>query len=251
MGGLRQSLSSDNCIKSLNSLGEFADERRCHSLNKYEWGRTIGNSYVGSFSLMRAEILTLVLLANSSDGLLRTVETSAKARQTDMDDALQDLEALMIKARDMVKLAGDLNDRLTASSSLASNPYSSSGLSPTSTTNGISPEQATSFSSSATLIPSTEPEEATFIRSSLAQLGLQMQNTSVTLDMIRDEKRWHEELARELSGVLQGTGGKGGATGIMGERGIIGLDEVWGSWNRARGIGTANLLIFIPLSIQR
>lgn len=69
-----------------------------------------------------------------------------------------------------------------------------------------------------------------------------MQNTPVTLDMIRDEKRWHEELARELSGVLQGTGGKGGATGIMGERGIIGLDEVWGSWNRARGIGTANFI---------
>lgn len=159
-------------------------------------------------------------------GLLRTVETSAQTRQTGMDDALKDLEALMIKARDMVRLAGELNERLTASSSLASNPYGSPS-------DGAS--AASSFLSSSALVPSTEPEEATFVRSSLVQLGLQMQNTPVTLDMIRDEKRWHEELARELAGVLQGTGGKS-SIGLMRDRGIIGLDEVWGGWNRARGI---------------
>jgi ESCRT-II complex subunit VPS36 len=166
------------------------------------------------------------------DRLLHTVESSTLIRQTDMSDALQDLEALMVKARDMVRLAGELNDRLTASSSLASNPYSSTvSLTPSGTT-----LTASAFSSTSTLVPSTEPEEATFIRSSLAQLGLHMENTPVTLDMIRDEKRWHEELARELAAILQGTGTKG-AVGIMRERGIVGLDEVWGGWNRARGVG--------------
>ena len=122
-----------------------------------------------------------------------------------MTDALRDLEAFMIKARDMVRLAQDLNDRLSTNSS-------------------------SSHSSSL----SSEPEEATFIRSSLSQLGLEMANAPVTLDMIKDEKRWEEQLVRELADVVQG-GGSG--KGILRGRGIIGLDEVWGGWNRARGIG--------------
>ena len=67
--------------------------------------------------------------------------------------------------------------------------------------------------------------------------------------MIRDERKWTEELARELAGILQGRRGgekegrDGGArtgtgTGMMRERGIVALDEVWGGWNRARGVGT-------------
>ncbi|KAI0050753.1 hypothetical protein FA95DRAFT_517700 [Auriscalpium vulgare] len=142
-----------------------------------------------------------------------------------MHDALKDLDALMIKAREMVRLANELNERLTASSSTTANPYSSPSASASS-----------SFSSAPALVPSTEPEEATFIRSSLAQLGLQMENTPVTLDMIRDEKRWHEELARELAGVLQGTVAGRARGGILGARGIVALDEVWGGWNRARGV---------------
>jgi len=121
-----------------------------------------------------------------------------------MTDALRDLEAFMVKARDMVRLAQDLNDRLSATSS---SPHPS----------GIS----------------SEPEEATFIRSSLSQLGLEMANAPVTLDMIKDEKRWEGQLVRELADVIQG-GGPG--KGILRGRGIIGLDEVWGGWNRARGI---------------
>jgi hypothetical protein len=119
-----------------------------------------------------------------------------------MNDALKDLDALMVKAREMVRLAGELNDRLTAVTELDA---SSSGA---------------------------EPETATFIRSSLAQLGLRMADVPVTLDMARDEKRWYEQLARELAAVLQGSGGKNGA-GMMGDRGIIPLDEVWGGWNRS------------------
>jgi len=125
-----------------------------------------------------------------------------------MTDALKDLEAFMVKARDMVRLAQDLNDRLSATTSSAtSSPYSSS--------------------------LSSEPEEATFIRSSLSQLGLQMANAPVTLDMIKDEKKWEEQLVQELADVIQGGGT---SKGILRGRGIIGLDEVWGGWNRARGI---------------
>jgi ESCRT-II complex subunit VPS36 len=126
-----------------------------------------------------------------------------------MTDALKDLEAFMVKARDMVRLAQDLNDRLSATtgSASSSSPYPS-GL-------------------------SSEPEEATFIRSSLSQLGLQMANAPVTLDMIKDERKWEEQLVRELADVIQGDGP---GNGILRGRGTIGLDEVWGGWNRARGI---------------
>ncbi|KAF9072395.1 EAP30/Vps36 family-domain-containing protein [Rhodocollybia butyracea] len=153
-------------------------------------------------------------------GIMRAVETSAQNRDTSMTNALQDLEALMVKAKDMVHLAAELNERLTASSTTtANNPYSSSP---------------------ALVSSSAEPEEATFIRSSLSQLGLHMENTPVTLDMIKDERKWIEELARELANVLQGSeraymyGTTSG--GIMKERGIVALDEVWGGWNRARGV---------------
>ena len=127
-----------------------------------------------------------------------------------MTDALRDLEAFMVKTRDMVRLAQDLNDRLSATTSPAasSSPYSSN--------------------------LSSEPEEATFIRSSLSQLGLQMANAPVTLDMIKDEKKWEGQLVQELADVIQGNGN---GEGILRGRGIIGLDEVWGGWNRARGIG--------------
>lgn len=131
-----------------------------------------------------------------------------------MQDAFQDLEALMVKAREMVKLASELNERLTSVSS---------------------PDIA------------VEPEEATFIRSSLSQLGLQMGNAPVTLDMVKDERRWIEELARELAGVLQGTSDT--SEGMMAQRGIVGLDEVWGGWNRARGVSLippATFLAVLP-----
>ncbi|KAK7460621.1 Vacuolar protein-sorting-associated protein 36, variant 2 [Stygiomarasmius scandens] len=163
-------------------------------------------------------------------GIIRTVEASAQGRDTDMSHAFQDLEALMVKAKDMVKLAEDLNERLTASSTLTSTSSVTSETSPS--------------SSVTTLISTspTEPEEVTFIRSSLSQLGLQMANAPVTLDMMKDEKKWFEELAKELAGVLQGQGRSTSTSqattqgGMMKQRGVIALDEVWGGWNRARGV---------------
>ena len=50
------------------------------------------------------------------------METTAIASQSNMEDALEDLEALMIKWKDMVKLAQDLNERLTAVSAPTPTP---------------------------------------------------------------------------------------------------------------------------------
>lgn len=58
----------------------------------------------------------------------------------------------------------------------------------------------------------------------------------------KDEQKWYEELARELARVLQGS-----PKGLMNaRRGIVALDEVWGGWNRVRGIGES----FLPLSFS-
>ncbi|KAJ8494471.1 hypothetical protein ONZ45_g13236 [Pleurotus djamor] len=106
-------------------------------------------------------------------GILQVVESSAQNRESDIQDSLKDLEALMNKARDM------------------------------------------------------------------------MANTPVTLDMMRDEGKWFDELARELAGILQGVNqhpsrSSNSGASLLGERGILPLDEVWGGWNRARGVGEEN-----------
>ena len=81
--------------------------------------------------------------------------------------------------------------------------------------------------------PTTEAESE--LISSLSSLALTtLKATPVTQDMIKDEEKWMQELARELASVLQGDHVNGG---LMRERGIVALDEVWGAWNRARGVG--------------
>ncbi|KAF9522606.1 EAP30/Vps36 family-domain-containing protein [Crepidotus variabilis] len=158
-------------------------------------------------------------------GILRTVESSTQGRDSDMKDALQDLEALMSKAKDMVKIAAELNEKLTAATTAAAD---------------VSPNARLHAQMSGST--KEEPEEATFIRSSLSQLGLQMTNAPVTMDMMKDERNWLESLAKELSKVLQGSHQSNrnvensNAGGLMKTRGIIALDEVWGGWNRARGV---------------
>ncbi|KAK7045959.1 Vacuolar protein-sorting-associated protein 36 [Paramarasmius palmivorus] len=166
-------------------------------------------------------------------GIIQSVQNTSISRETEMQDALKDLEALMVKAKDMVRLAAELNERLTAVTTIST----------TSTPN----------SSSTTLIStSSEPESATFIRSSLAQLGLtSMANAPVTLEMVKDERRWFEELARELAGVLTGNQSTSESRGLIhSQGGIIALDQVWGGWNRARGVALippATLLQVVPL----
>lgn len=121
----------------------------------------------------------------------------------------------------MVHLAGELNEKLTAAASSTS-PPTSDPTTPSSSSLALN-----------TTTPHELPEEATFIRSSLSQLGLQMTNVPVTNDMIKDEDKWVSELAKELAGVLKG---------MMKDRGIVALDEVWGGWNRARGVGKSRSL---------
>lgn len=139
-----------------------------------------------------------------------------------MSSAFADLEALMSKAQDMVRMAKGLNEQLTAASRNPGNDGAEA----------------------------LEPEEATFVRSSLGQLGLNMKNTAVTADMSNDERKYFEQLAAELARVLEGGSerdlrgeGREDRVGIMRKRGIIGLDEVWGGWNRARGVGKCFLVI--------
>jgi ESCRT-II complex subunit VPS36 len=76
--------------------------------------------------------------------------------------------------------------------------------------------------------PNTSSSETTLIRTSLLNLGLP--TPAVTADMMKDEVKYHEELAKELGEVLSRKGG------VM-EKGMVGLDEAWCVWNRARGVG--------------
>ncbi|TFK26964.1 vacuolar protein sorting-associated protein 36 [Coprinopsis marcescibilis] len=180
-------------------------------------------------------------------GILNTVESSAQGREDNIKDALQDLEALMVKAKDMVRLAAELNEKLTAASTSQSRSVSPYPGSTSSTFSG------TPLSSSTTLVSGSEPEEATFIRSSLSQLGLQLDNTPVTQDMMKDEHKWLDELARELAHILQGSRYDHAKKGMMRERGIIALDEAWGGWNRARGVALippSTFLQVLPLLPQ-
>lgn len=88
-------------------------------------------------------------------------------------------------------------------------------------------------------------EEATLIRSSLVQLGLPA--PALTSDMVKSDEEYYKGLARELGALLTGTSGTGGAKGareglMLGKngRGVIGLDEAWGLWMRARGVGKSD-----------
>ncbi|KAG9125872.1 hypothetical protein FRC07_005812 [Ceratobasidium sp. 392] len=175
--------------------------------------------------------------ARGIHGILQSVEINAQTTQDDMEDALKDLEALMSKAREMADYAKLLNMKLTQQEQEDQRRRLESGYS-TSDTNSHAPSDS----------------ETTFIRSSLARLGLP--TDAVTQDMVADERAYHTELAKELGGLLLGGGPKGKSKaveqqGIMEDsRGIVGLDEVWGAWNRARGVALlppSTLLTVVPL----
>lgn len=168
------------------------------------------------------------------DSILASVDSTSRAQNDDMQGALKDLEALMRKAKQMVEFAEALNAKLTKQEQAAA-AAREAGL----------PDTA----------PQPDQEAATLIRSSLVQLGLPA--PAITEDMARDQDEYHRELARELAGLLLGTGGR--TVGLMGAgkfaakgksgdslprisddelkgRGLVGLDEVWCVWNRARGV---------------
>ena len=144
------------------------------------------------------------------DGILQNISLENQSKQGDVEDAFKDLEALMVRAGDMVKLVQTLNTKLNQQQSVSA----SSGFS------------------------SAEEEAAqTFLRSSLVQLGLPA--PAVTADMMADERMYLDGLAKELGGLLTGSPGTMDAQGLMVGRngkGLVGMDEVWGLWNRVRGV---------------
>ncbi|KAL7411237.1 EAP30/Vps36 family-domain-containing protein [Mrakia frigida] len=165
------------------------------------------------------------------DRILNTLSVEDATRSTSIDTSLRDLESLMAKASEMVKLASSLSLRLQQSSSNNSTPGDASAA----------------------------QQE---IHSTLLQLGLAA--PAVTQDMVtsKEEGAYLRELARELGGLLTGEGGlmvdsrRGGGNGKGGRskgRGMIGLDEVWCAWNRARGVALIppkTLPLLLPLLSQ-
>lgn len=116
----------------------------------------------------------------------------------------------MVRAGEMVKLVQTLNSKLTQQQGVAAGQ----------TTSGGTEDEATQ----------------TFLRSSLVQLGLPA--PAITSDMVADERKYLQGLANELGGLLTGKSGRE-EEGLMGGRngkGLVGMDEVWGLWNRARGV---------------
>ncbi|TFK47161.1 hypothetical protein OE88DRAFT_1772963 [Heliocybe sulcata] len=150
-------------------------------------------------------------VAGGVSGIMTSVQNNAQQRNTSISTALSDLEALMSQAQHMVALASELTEQIRVAEAKAK------------------AEGRGSLSDG-----TEEGEAANFIQTSLAQLGLSMTNAPVTQDMMKDERKWMEELARELSGLTQQERKK--TSGIMRGRGIVALDEVWGGWNRARGV---------------
>lgn len=144
------------------------------------------------------------------DGILQSMSLESKSQTSHMSTAFADLEVLMVRAGEMVNLAKSLNDRLTLQQK-----------------NGTSPSDK------------MREDEATLIRTSLVQLGLPQ--PALTNDMVRSEREYHKGLAKELGALLTGRDGKSKEKeGLMvgkDGRGVIGLDEVWGLWMRARGVG--------------
>lgn len=79
----------------------------------------------------------------------------------------------------------------------------------------------------------------TTVARSLKSMGLE---NPVIAAADSEEEQYHRKLAAELGTVLLGPADRTGATqSIMAEgdpaKELIGLDEVWCLWNRARGVG--------------
>lgn len=123
-----------------------------------------------------------------------------------MQTALHDLEGLMAQAKEMVQLAESFNR------SLREHEAARKQL----------------------------PEDAQFIiGSSMARLGLGGGQTNSEFGSGKQGGNGDEELAKELGRLLTGD------EGLMRNRGMIALDEVWGAWNRARGIGTWSMAYLV------
>ncbi|KAG7089493.1 hypothetical protein E1B28_011173 [Marasmius oreades] len=142
--------------------------------------------------------------------ILSLNQSSQSTSNVSLSLALQDLQALMVKAKHMVNLADDLSSRLSAVESTTNN-------------NGDFPEGTSSLLSDISNLAISKPPS--------------LESTPITLEMIknRDEARWLKELAVELSSVLHGIQVKKSDSDTSNPD-LLPLDRLWVSWNRARGV---------------
>ncbi|GAA5911964.1 uncharacterized protein JCM6883_000747 [Sporobolomyces salmoneus] len=148
------------------------------------------------------------------DAILRGIDLDSQTRTDSLEDALKDLESLMRKAKEMIQLAQSINAQISSSTSSNDNDKSAS-----------------------------DAKASNLASTSLSSLGI-LSSVAVTADQSRSEKEYHHSLARELGSLLQSrattTHGRGGGEkreGLLEKRGgVIGLDELWCVWNRARGV---------------
>lgn len=79
---------------------------------------------------------------------------------------------------------------------------------------------------------SADSKDAITIQASLQAMG--MTDVVITPDMARDSQHYAKQLATELESVLK-------RRSILEEKGMVGLDEIWCIWNRARGVCASTL----------
>ncbi|WFD33130.1 amidase [Malassezia sp. CBS 17886] len=167
------------------------------------------------------------------DGALGAPGAQTGMHAEHMADAFRDLDALMAQAKHMVDFAQSLRAQL---------------------------ELRESSSQRGGETPPDNDEAPSLIQSAMVQLGLSA--PAVTPDMVRGEREYYQELARELAGVLLGPPAAPGLLGVgevdaVGDAasraassarspGLIPLDEVWGVWNRARGVVLREAAEFLP-----
>ncbi|WFD28409.1 amidase [Malassezia nana] len=168
--------------------------------------------YLSLREAIQARAWTLRTLSTTPGVSIAEAQTSAPGA-TPSSDALADLHVLMRRAREMVDMAESLRAQLDHRS------------------------QAKDVG-----------HVDTMLQSAMVQLGLEA--PAVTPDMVRNEKAYHRALARELAGMLLGEHGLLGPGYVVHDGtvppaespeadtrcGLLALDEVWGLWNRARGV---------------
>ena len=138
-------------------------------------------------------------------GVLNTVESNAAQSTDTVANALRDLEALTAQAKSMVAMASTLATKLQQQQALSSSP-----------TPGSTPPQEAN-------------DSVSFVQRSLFNMGLALPD-GPAVQATASEQQWIDELSDEIASLLR--------DGLMGGRGMVALDEIWCSWNRARGVGT-------------
>jgi ESCRT-II complex subunit VPS36 len=159
-----------------------------------------------------------------TDGIMQSINLDVKAKDDRMQDAFKDLEVLMVRAGEMVRPPSSLDNLVDSGQK------------------EVLTKQVKLAQSLSSRLPQTpqNTSEETLLRTSLVQLGLP--TPALTQDMVRDDRLYLEGLAKELGILLVG---RDGQNGLMGGRGVVGLDEVWVIWMRARGVGMSPLCSLI------